>query len=253
MALDDSILEAVSSGESPPTLRLYAWQPPCLSIGYAQPVADVDRQRLQERNWDIVRRPTGGRAILHTDELTYAVVGPQDNPHLAGGVLQSYRHLSQGFVHALNLLGLEVEVQPDLPVPDELRINPVCFQVPSAYEITVQGKKLIGSAQVRRQGGILQHGSIPLRGDITLICQVLHYNDKDRSQAAKLVQARATTVEALLGSSVSWHQVAEAVVQGFKEALGLDLEMGTLTEAEQARSMALATARYADDGWTARA
>jgi len=87
MAVDESILEHTQSkrGASLPTLRLYAWDPACLSLGHAQPFADVDRARLNGRGWDVVRRPTGGRAILHTDELTYSVTGRVQEPWLAGG------------------------------------------------------------------------------------------------------------------------------------------------------------------------
>jgi lipoate-protein ligase A len=94
MAVDEAILEAVINCESPPTLRLYAWNPPCLSLGIAQPAAEVNVNKLTESGWDLVRRPTGGRAILHTDELTYSVIGPISDPRLAGGVLESYRNLS---------------------------------------------------------------------------------------------------------------------------------------------------------------
>src|SRR4030065_446734 len=94
MAVDEAILVAAGSGAVPPTLRLYAWDPPCLSLGYAQPYADVDVPRLFERGWQVVRRPTGGRAILHTDELTYSVCGPGSEPRPAGSGLESYPKLS---------------------------------------------------------------------------------------------------------------------------------------------------------------
>jgi lipoate-protein ligase A len=81
MAVDEAILEAVGRGASLPTLRLYAWEPACLSLGYAQPIGDVDQPRLRARGWDLVRRPTGGRAVLHTDELTYSVIAPPGEPH----------------------------------------------------------------------------------------------------------------------------------------------------------------------------
>src|SRR3989337_4154135 len=82
MALDESILEQIGRGASLPTLRLYAWDPACLSLGHAQPFADVDMTRLKERGWEVVRRATGGRAILHTDELTYSVIAPNDEPRV---------------------------------------------------------------------------------------------------------------------------------------------------------------------------
>ena len=253
MALDQAILEAVSSGESPPTLRLYAWQPPCLSIGYAQPVADVDRQRLNELGWDLVRRPTGGRALLHTDELTYAVIAASTNKHVAGGVLQSYQHLSLGLAAALTMLGLHVEVQPNIPVPEEQRTNPICFQAPSAYEITVGGRKLIGSAQMRRRGGVLQHGSLPLNGDITRICQVLRFEDEALSQqSAQYIRERAVTVEELLGRPVPWQQAAEALIEGFTSSLGLSLDLEPPTESEYQLAEMLVSSRYNHSDWTER-
>ena len=191
MALDEAILMSVTAEEAPPTLRLYAWDPPCLSIGYAQPVADVDQKMLTKFGWDLVRRPTGGRAILHTDELTYAVVATSIDQHIGGGVLETYQRISRGLVASLTLLGMSVEVQPDLSIPEDQRSNPVCFQVPSAYEVTVNGRKLIGSAQVRRRGGVLQHGSLPLRGDITRICKVLRFEDEaSRLQAIQFLKVQ---------------------------------------------------------------
>ena len=167
MAVDEAILEHIHRGESLPTLRLYAWQPPCLSLGYAQPVADVDLPRLRERGWDLVRRPTGGRAILHTDELTYSVAAPADDPRTAGTVLESYNRIARALLRALQELGLPVEIEAQAPVPAmQGQANPVCFEVPSSYEITAGGRKLVGSAQARKREGVLQHGSLPLTGDL---------------------------------------------------------------------------------------
>ncbi len=253
MARDEAILSSVTAGEAPPTMRLYAWEPPCLSIGYAQTAADVDKRMLDEYGWDLVRRPTGGRAILHADELTYAIAATSTDEYVGGGVLESYKRISRGLVASLTLLGLTVEVQPDLPVPEEQRSNPVCFQVPSAYEITVNGRKIIGSAQVRRRNGVLQHGSLPLRGDITRISKVLRFEDEaSRSQAVEFLRNRAATVEDLLGSSITWEQVAKAVIQGFREALKLDLELDSLSESELAEAKRLESSCYTNPSWTER-
>jgi lipoate-protein ligase A len=253
MALDEAILLSVVEGESPPTLRLYAWEPPCLSIGYAQPIADVDQNVLHNFGWDLVRRPTGGRAILHTDELTYAIIASNTNRHVGGGVLESYRRISRGLIAALTLLGLSVEVQPNLPITEEQRSNPVCFQVPSAYEITVDGRKLIGNAQVRRRGGVLQHGSLPLRGDITRICQVLRFKDEPtRSQAIQNLHDRAATMEELLGTSTTWQQVAEALIHGFRETFDLILEPGAPSESEILQKNSLLSSCYSNPSWTER-
>src|SRR3972149_8392190 len=163
MAVEEAILESARKGEAPPTLRLYDWQPACLSLGFAQSLTDVDASALQQRGWDLVRRPTGGRAILHTDELTYSVIGPTSEPRLAGSILESYQRLSQALLHSLELLGLPVRQQSRPSGSGNGQANnPVCFEVPSDYEIALGGKKLVGSAQARRKGGLLQHGSLPL-------------------------------------------------------------------------------------------
>jgi len=254
MAVDEAILEAVVHGDAPPTLRLYAWQPPCLSLGHAQPWADVDWKRLTTSGWDLVRRPTGGRAILHTDELTYAVIGPQEEPRLKGGVLESYRRLSQALLEALNLLSLPAQAQPIAVSNQNGDANgPVCFEVPSNYEITVKGKKLLGSAQARRQSGILQHGTLPLWGDLTRITQVLYYeNESQRERSAARLKERATTVEEILGYRPTWEVAAQAFISAFKQRLVLELEPAELSSAEQARAEELVGEKYGNPIWSER-
>ena len=106
MAVDEAIATHAGRGDVPPTLRFYQWQPASVSLGRHQPLADIDLARCRSLGYDVVRRATGGRAILHTDELTYSVAGPQDNPVLAGAVLDSYLRLSQGLLAGLARLGL---------------------------------------------------------------------------------------------------------------------------------------------------
>lgn len=255
MAVDESILESYGHGEALPTLRLYAWDPPCLSLGYAQPVADADRSRLDARGWEIVRRLTGGRAILHTDELTYAVIAPPDEPLMAGGVLASYRRVSAALLAALVGLGIPAAA---LPKPQGAnsrpkQAEPVCFERPSDYEITVDGKKLVGSAQARKKTGILQHGSIPLSGDLTRITQALSFPDEAaRQQAAGRLLSRAATVETALGRNVTWDEAAKALVRAFHETLGVQLAPGELTPFERARADALVKEKYAHPDWIER-
>jgi lipoate-protein ligase A len=253
MAADQAIQEAVAAGGAPPTLRLYAWDPPCLSLGFAQPAAQIDRARARSFGWDIVRRPTGGRAILHTDELTYSIVLPESDPLVAGGVLESYHRLSQGIVAGLERLGLHVEVQPGIPLSQAEREKPVCFEAPSAYEITWQGRKVAGSAQVRRRQTVLQHGTIPLAGDISRICLGLAFQTEDaRQEAREKLHTRAATLSDLLGHTVTWNEAAQALSQGMSQALGIELLAGTLSEAELARRDVLEADTYASDGWTHR-
>jgi len=257
MAVDEALLKSMAPGEGPnirPVLRLYAWDPPCLSLGFAQPFSDVDTAALDKFGWDVVRRPTGGRAILHTDELTYAVIGPHSEPRLAGGVLESYRRLSAGLLAALHKLSLPAEAQPKAIVkPGSDPKGPVCFEVPSNYEITLEGKKLIGSAQSRRRAGVLQHGSLPLYGDLMRITQALVFpNEQARAEAARRLVDRATTVSTGLDQLVTWVQAAQAFQEAFAETLNLTLIADDLTPEETARAEELCVQKYANPRWTER-
>ena len=252
MAVDEAVLEHVGRRESLPTLRLYAWEPACLSLGYAQPYADVDEVRLRERGWEVVRRPTGGRAILHTDELTYSVIAPTDEPAVAGPLLESYNRLAVALLAAVHSIGLPVEMK-EVSSPNHETPNPVCFEVPSAYEITVEGKKLIGSAQARRKEGVLQHGSLPLNGNLARITETLAFSDEStRKNAAQRLLERAATVEMVLGRSVSWDEAAKAFINGFEEKLSLSLVKNDLSESEQKRAEMLICDKYNHPEWMKR-
>jgi lipoate-protein ligase A len=245
MAVDEAILEGVGGGDSPATLRLYAWEPACLSLGYAQPITDVDIPRLHWRGWELVRRPTGGRAVLHCDELTYSVIAPRDEPRMAGSLLESYNRLAGALLEALRLLRLPVEIQEGVKTNGKT-LNPVCFEVPSTFEITAGGKKLVGSAQARRKEGILQHGSLPLTGDLRRIVDVLVFRDEEaRAQAASHLLERATTVETALGRIITWNEAAQAYAAAFRSVLRLDLKPGTLTVREEKRAGELSGSKYA--------
>ena len=252
MAVDESILEHIHRGDSIPTLRLYAWDPPCLSLGHAQPFSDVDVNRLKQRGWEVVRRVTGGRAILHTDELTYSVIAPANEPRVEGSVLESYNRLAQALLLAVQTLEIPVEMKEGKPT-ESATPNPVCFEVPSTYEITVNGKKLIGSAQARKKEGVLQHGSLPLTGDLTRICQALIFeNEAKREEAAQRLLERATTVESALGVEISWEKAQQAFIHAFEAQLGLSFERGALSESESQRAEELIKEKYAHPSWTER-
>lgn len=254
MAVDESILESASAGKVLPTLRLYAWNPACLSLGYAQSISDVDIPRLEARGWEMVRRPTGGRAILHCDELTYAIAAPTSEPCLTGNLLESYQRISEALLLALNMLSIPAErLEKPLIKSTSVDQNPVCFERPSNYEITYHGKKIIGSAQARRRDGVLQHGSLPLFGDLSRITKVLTYpDDLSRSESGVRLLTRATTLETILGHPVSWDDAAQAFMAAFQQCLNLDFEIGELTPAEQIRTEELEKNKYALPSWSGR-
>ncbi len=253
MAIDQAIMEAVAEQRVPPTLRFYAWQPPCLSLGYTQPARETDRARLERFGWGLVRRLTGGRAVLHIDELTYSVALPDHDPIVAGDIVTSYRNLSRALVAGLQTLGAAPRAEKRSQ--DQTREHgPVCFEVPSHYEITIHEKKLVGSAQVRKFGAVLQHGSLPLYGDIARICDALVFDDENvRSAAKDRVRQRATTLAGALDAEISWEQAVTAMIESFCATFDLDLvESDTLTPDEQNRARFLCETQYGSEDWTSR-
>ena len=252
MAVDEAILEAVAAGESPPTLRFYGWRPPCVSLGYRQPANVVDDERCAAAGWDVVRRPTGGRAILHVDELTYSVVAPVGEPRVKGGILESYRRLSEALVVGLNLLGLTSFEAPRDPAANG-PASPACFDGPSNYEISHKGRKLVGSAQVRKRNVVLQHGTLPLVGDVGRVAEALYFDvPDDRVLTSNDLRRRATTLATALGREVTFDEASEAMAAGFTQALNLELSERALTPVELARVGELRAEKYAAQTWSLR-
>lgn len=246
MAIDEAISKAVADRRVPPTLRFFGWQPACLSLGQAQPGSEVDREACRFSGVDVVRRPTGGRAILHTDELTYSIVAPDTEPRVAGTIVESYRRLSEGLLNGLRLMGVPTQ-QADRADGHDRDQGPVCFQVPSNYEIVFDNKKLVGSAQMRKAGIVLQHGTLPLHGDIARITKYLSSHPKpDR------VRDRATTVESALGRVIDFETAAQSMAIGLSQVLNLDLVPGELTDQERHWTDELRQNKYASEGWTYR-
>ena len=253
MAIDEALLQLTVKNVSAPVLRLYAWEPGCLSLGFAQPFSDVDESALSDKGWDYVRRPTGGRAILHIDELTYSICAPLDSPAVQGSLLESYRRLSGGLLEALIILGVDASAQKEYENSQLKPDHPVCFEVPSNYEITAKGKKLIGSAQSRKSGGVLQHGTLPLHGDITRINDVLKFSDEIYKADAKMrINSHAITLEGALGKRISWGDAAHAFAQGFEKALRVNFSESSLSDEENKLAASLLKEKYATLAWNCK-
>jgi lipoate-protein ligase A len=246
MALDEAVMDAVANGEAPPTLRFYQWAPPCLSLGKRQPLDGVDFARCHAAGVEVVRRATGGFAILHTDELTYSIAARPDDPRADGAILDAYRKLSQGLLVGLRRLGAPARMNPVHPGGSP-NASAACFEAPSAYEIVVGERKLMGSAQARPNGRVLQHGSLPLRGDITRVAEYLIFSDEaERTALAAHLRERATTLGDALGRAVSYDEAAVALRAGFAEALNLRLELGEPTPGELAAAESRAREKVAE-------
>ncbi|HCW50627.1 MAG TPA: hypothetical protein DGR79_00940, partial [Clostridiales bacterium] len=199
MAVDEAVARSVAAGNAPPTLRFYRWRPPAVSLGYFQDAAEaVDLEACRAEGVSVVRRLTGGRAVLHDREVTYSVVVP--SALLPDSVVESYRLLAEGLVTGLRALGYRAYLAPERPEragdPGPGVPGAACFEVPSSYEILVGGRKVVGSAQVRRAGVILQHGSIMLELDAARLARVLGLGSEGaerlRARAAGLVEFAAS-------------------------------------------------------------
>jgi len=252
MAIDESILIHVAQDVAPSTLRLYSWNPYALSLGHAQSIHDVNMDNIQSLGYDLVRRPTGGRAILHADEITYSVAVSCDNKVITGNVLESYRTISLVLIKALELIGISSESKLKNEADLIHSKNAVCFEFPSDYEITWDGKKMIGSAQARKNNGLLQHGAIPLYGDITRIVDTLNIEEERKKEAKQRLSMRATTISEAAGRSITWQAMADVLINSFSIVFGIQLVESQLTDSEISKAKELVSEKYANNTWTMR-
>lgn len=256
MAIDEAMLLATQEGRIPPTLRIYAWQPACLSIGTFQSVStDIDTDSCARQGIDWVRRPTGGRAILHDREVTYSVVARQDDERVAGDVMESYRRISLGLLEGLRLLGVKAVLAPSaIPATPSGTPKPAaCFAAPSQHEIMVDGRKVVGSAQRRQGTALLQHGSILLDLDVSKLMSLLRFPSPDeQNHMTARVREESVTLDGLLGRTVIHGEVATALAAGFAAALDIDVAAGQLSAWEQEQAARLRRDKYMADEWRFR-
>lgn len=226
MAIDEVLLEDVIAGNCGATLRLYGFSPPAVSIGLNQQLDDATIARIQANRIDVVRRPTGGRAVLHLHDLTYSFTCADET---AGGPLKSsvtaaYRQICQGLIESLRLLGLQTELGES---QSPYRHLADCFLATTPADLHCRGWKIAGSAQVRRRGAVLQHGSIPLRQEQDALTALLH--------AALDTQGAKPQRHLNLFDEIGYKSVDElnsAFIQGFQRAFATPLVTGALTEEE---------------------
>jgi lipoyl(octanoyl) transferase len=254
MARDEAILSSHAGGAAQPTLRLYRWHPACLSLGRFQRVGAIDRAACARAGVAIVRRPSGGRALLHDAELTYAIIVRADHSLFGDlSILATYRQISLALLAGLRRLGMAAELTP--AARDERRKakdessstsspnSAACFDTPAAYELTVDGRKLAGSAQTRRAGSILQHGALPLTPHAQRLAALLLYPPDN-------LGTRMIALDQAAGRRIEFDELADALIAGFRDAWGISFERGVLSEHEQHEEQRLIAEKYTDERWT---
>jgi lipoyl(octanoyl) transferase len=255
MALDEALLDWHSEGKMPPIIRFYGWNPASLSIGYFQKIErEIDMEAVKRHELGFVRRPTGGRGVLHEHELTYSVIVSEEHPEMPQTVTEAYRVISEGVLRGFQKLGLEAYFA--VPRTDEEKSalksprSAVCFDAPSWYELVVEGRKVAGSAQTRQKGVILQHGAILLDLDEDKLFSLFKYpNDRVKERLQKAFKTKAVAIKEISGRSVSMEEAKAAFKEGFAEGLNIELEPYTLTDEEIEYVRNLAKTKYESDEW----
>lgn len=218
MEYDEALATQLRNGTGVPTLRVYGWNPPAISIGFNQSIDDFDGTKLQQAGIDIVRRPTGGRAILHAHELTYSVVVRLDDR----GPRAIYRFVNEGLLHGLRYLGVNAQLtdaNDDFRTPYRDASSIPCFSSSAKSEIQFDGRKLVGSAQRRFGTVVLQHGSILLGPQHRRIVDFLApHVDCMRHQLDESLSSSAIDVETIIGRPVTFDEIAACIRRGFEEA-----------------------------------
>lgn len=247
MAVDEALLEGVEAGRSQPVFRLYRWDPPCLSLGFAQPYSAANAPFCAANGVDVVRRPTGGRAVLHHLELTYSVLAPLGQSPFDHDLQAAYRLICEALVAAFRRLGVDAALAGETPggLPRPTEAIP-CFVGPASGEVVVGHRKLVGSAMRRHRGAILQHGSILEDWDSGLQAGCLGLDDDSSLRGA------VVTLAELLAKLPAPELVEAAFVDGLGSVLGVTLEPDTLSHEELRRATFLAAERYGHERWTVR-
>ena len=231
MAIDRAILTACGEGKAPPTLRLYGWKEPTLTLGYAQnSCRDVDLNRCRALGVSPVQRPTGGRALLHDKELTYSLVIPIPHPRFPSNLREAFGIVSKALLLSLNHLGIR---DAEIAKPGRASSNrglPSCFSSLGHHEISVNKKKLIGSAQRRTSRAFLQQGAIWLDCDRELMNSLFHFDGPEaRVNHLEILQQNTTSLNQLCGRKVGFEEVAQAFKTGFQSIFPEKWENGKLS------------------------
>jgi lipoate-protein ligase A len=248
MAIDEAVLLRHLQGQAPPTLRVFRWSQPAISLGRFQQVErEILLDRCEQQGIALVRRPTGGRAVYHRDEFTYSFVSSKAYG-IPAGIVAAYAHLAEGLIAALALLGVPAELS-------EGRVSKqpsaACFASSTQADLTSGGFKLIGSAQVWKEDALLQQGSLPLDDRSAEFYSLLSFPDEEARNSALERYREMTTPLHTFTPAITWESVAQSFRAGFATALQADIQPGSLTAEEWALARELAHEKYSKLTWLA--
>ena len=253
MAVDEALLLSHEAGQSPPTLRVYTWTSPTLSLGYAQSVEkEVNVAACRQHGVALVRRPTGGRAVLHDQEATYSVVMPLRVADREASITEHYQRIGLALAAALRHAGLAVRLErPSVLTAAPRSASPACFAALSRYELSATGRKLVGSAQKRGRRSLLQHGSIPLSMDRQRLFACLRVPADRRTQLLREAYASMVAVNEVAPAPLDPAALHRALHQGFIDCLidGAELLAGELSPDERRLAEELRRTKYGTDAW----
>jgi lipoate-protein ligase A len=249
MAEDEAVF-LLSRDRPSPTVRFYTWFSPAVSVGYFQQIdRDIDLAACRKRSVDIVRRPTGGKAVFHGQDLTYAVVGLEQRDGFPADILGTYRRISCCLIRGLREMDIEAQIADEGRTLPEAPVEASCFSAPSRYELLVRGRKICGSAQVRSHGAFLQHGSLLLAFDPLRTGAFLLPHPEGRDQQIAHLRQSVTSLGDEGVALPDMEALCRIMKTGFEAALGVCLEEEALTPDEEALKQRLLREKYTNDRW----
>ncbi len=253
MAVDEALFDAGGRDPEMMTLRIYSWTPPAVSLGYGQDVeGEIDPRQCDRHGIGLVRRITGGRAVLHDQELTYSLVAQESHPALGSSSGVMIRTVSEALIGTLRQFGIPAEIARDGRCGMGGK-GDVCFTATGRNEVTVRGKKLAGNAQRRSGGRVLQHGSILLGPGHRKLPLLMPGHARARRDAiARLLNERTVSVSELIPRAPSFEEWTDCLSRSFLEQLNLEGRMDVLDADERRMAESLVRTRYGSADWTWR-
>ncbi|CAH2212424.1 lipoate--protein ligase family protein [Tepidibacter aestuarii] len=249
MAIDEAIMNAYKEERVDPTIRFYTWKPACVSIGYFQKMEDeIDINICKKLGVDFVRRTTGGRAVLHDNELTYSIVVDEKNPLMDGGIMQTYRYISEGLANGLKVSGVDIDPLTRAHKDIKSDKSAVCFNSKSHYEISINNKKVVGSAQTRKEGIILQHGSIVLDFDVDKLISIIKIDESKKEKLKRVTLKKASGIENELGKKVDINILQENIIKELEQHFNIEIYEDELSDYEIKLAKQLYE-KYSNDDW----